>query len=210
MTRAVPAWILLQIGVKGSPGIDITVGLHHCDRAARYVPSAEPHHPANPSGHRRRIKSLSWSERIEVARQNVECESAVLTNQLLLYSVEQPAQFTGSLSLAPFREPRSKVKNEYAGKAFGKGNLEQRMSRARWMTPRILDNADVAQESRRVRDSRSPILESGKLCDLLYDNRISRFLKRDNVRTRGLDDLGDYFGAPDAALANVVSEEAHS
>jgi hypothetical protein len=50
------------------------------------------------------------------------------------------------------------------------------------------------------------LLESGKLRDLLRDNRISRFLQRYNIRTRGLDHFRDLLGAADSAFANVVGE----
>jgi hypothetical protein len=74
----------------------------------------------------------------------------LLTDQLLLDSVEQAAKLAGALTLIPFGEPRTKVQHEEPWEAIGERNLEKCMTRSWWMTPLVFENVNVAQESGRV------------------------------------------------------------
>jgi len=129
-----------------------------------------------------------------------------LTDQLLLYSVEQTSKLARTLTLTPLRKPRAEVQDEKSREAIAKRNLEKCVSRSWWVTPLMLEHVNVAQESSRVRSSRSEKLKAGKFRDALHNNRISRFLQSDDVRARSFDHFGDRFSATDSALANVVCE----
>jgi len=98
--------------VDRPPRIDVAVGAHHLDRAARDVASAEPDHATDPSRHRGRVEPLAGRERVEVAGEEMKGEGVLLAHELILNAVEQSAQLTRAPLLAPLREPCAKVENE--------------------------------------------------------------------------------------------------
>src|SRR5687768_12053544 len=130
--------------MQRAPRVDVAVRLHHLDCAARDVAPAEPDHSAYPAGHSGRIEHFTRREGVEVAGQDVKGEGALLSYQLLLYSIQQAAQLPRSLSLTPLREPRAQVQDEKAWEAVAKLYLEHCVARSGWMTPL------VRSEERRV------------------------------------------------------------
>ena len=102
------------------------------------------------------------------------------------------------------------MEDEETRKTIGERHLEKRMSRSRRLTPRMSDDWNVAEKTRRVGSSRPRKSKSCELCDSLHYDRIYRLLQRNNIGLRGLDHLRNLLGATGAALANVVGEQPQS
>ncbi|MFL5551329.1 MAG: hypothetical protein ACJ770_00855, partial [Gemmatimonadaceae bacterium] len=118
-----------MIRVKRTPRVDITIGPHHLDCAARYITPAEPDHSAYPHWHRRRVERFPGRQRVEISSENMEREGVFLPNQLLLYPVEQTSQLLSTASLGPLGETRSKMEYEHRRNTIGKRFLEQCVAR---------------------------------------------------------------------------------
>src|SRR5687768_12653580 len=159
------ARLALVIPVQSAPRVDVAVGLHHLDRAAGDVATAQPDHRAYPARHVRRIENFPRRKRVEISGKDMKRESTILTFELLLDSVEQAPQLAGAVSLGPLGKPRTEVEDEDARVAVRKRHLEQCMPRSRRMTPVVSEHGHIAEESSRVRRSRSEEPESRELRD---------------------------------------------
>jgi hypothetical protein len=114
------------------------------------------------------------------------------------------------LSLGEIGKPCAEMDDKESGAAFFQANLQQCVTCAPRLSPRVAENWNVAEEAGRVRELRSKKAESSQFGDPLHDFRDSRLLQCNHVRFRGTDHGGDLFGAPNPALPDVVGEEPQS
>ena len=151
------AGLALRIRVQRPPRVDVAVGAHHLDRAARDVAAAQPDHAADPRRHRRRVEPLARRERVEVAGEHVERERVSARGRAAPGSrrAARAARARGA-ARSTWRTTRGGAARTRRGRPSPSDTSSSAWRVSRRVAPRVLEHGHAAEESRRVQTVARP------------------------------------------------------